>query len=101
MYRSPQARIEAGEQGLDGRLAVERGAGEPLAEQPDRPGVRHAITERQPQEAPGSSLMGSSSRCFEACTEWCSGLEEGPEDVYASSREGDDGLEVPFPLALL
>src|SRR5215217_2683967 len=72
-------------------------------------GVQHHQFEGPPPKprtpglhaGPLPHLMGSSSRRFEACTEWGSGLEDGPEDVYASSREGDDGLEVPFPLALL
>ena len=42
--------------------------------------------------------MVSSSCIFEVSGEWVSCLENCPYDVYASSREGDDGLIVTFPL---
>ncbi len=45
------------------------------------------------------SLMGQSSSCFEARLKGRSGVNDGPEHVYAASCEGDDSLVVTFPLA--
>ena len=45
--------------------------------------------------------MAKSSGCFNSGLEGHSGLDDGPEDVYAASCESDDGLMMSFSLASL
>ena len=51
--------------------------------------------------AAGGSLMVQSSGCFECGLKGRPGVDDGPEDVYASAGERDDGLMVSLSFAAL